>query len=214
MSTSLSLSTFRSILLPLATASDSSQIMIPAPFWSASSMPVIQVHGRDDVSLEMNAFNLRIEESSPAAFADLVLLDFGTIGLEAQAYSVARDVIAAYVDWASVVHANANEVQLGRGDRVVSDMAVGRAGGDAPICRTVSKDVLAHESIVGTDDSNVRAGETHDLKTANVRNIRSGWFEPFVGTRYEDLVAWAGMAEAEHLSDRMHKATARRQEDN
>lgn len=116
----------------------------------------------------MNAFNLRIEESSPAAFADLVLLDFGTIGLEAQAYSVARDVIAAYFDWASVVHANANEVQLSRGDRVVSDMAVGRAGGNAPICRTVSKDVFAHESIVGTDDSNVRAGETHDLKTANV----------------------------------------------
>ncbi|KAG9665352.1 hypothetical protein KCU64_g90, partial [Aureobasidium melanogenum] len=42
MSILLSLSTFRSILLPLATASGSSQTMIPAPFPSVSFMPVIQ----------------------------------------------------------------------------------------------------------------------------------------------------------------------------
>ncbi len=108
-----------------------------------------------------------IDEGAIAAVADLVVSNIGTIRLHAEPDAVIRDVILSDGDVRLVVHADADEEQRGRLDRVAGHEGAGRANSEDAVECPVRDSVLSHFSIFSTDDSDVEAVEAANIEPLN-----------------------------------------------
>lgn len=144
----------------------------------------------DVVVTDLSAVDAGIDEGAVAAVADIVVSHVCARGLDAEPDDVPGDVVVRDLDAAHVVHADADEPQLGRRDHgVAGDSGVRRAGREAPVLFAVDELVPSHPSVLSSDHRYVFAGEAADLGRVIWAPSRSTSFG-FVGFWVFGFVCW------------------------
>lgn len=114
--------------------------------------------GRADVVVtDLSLLGSRINKDADAALSDPVVLNIGTIGLDAEADVVVGDVVVLDEDVGEVVHADSDGSKCRAGDLVTLNQGLDRAGSKSAILGTVGEGVASNAGVLAANDSNVEA---------------------------------------------------------